>query len=160
MQKYLVVSFINPENVSDTFSAANWPLHCTLLPNFSTEASLEGVIQAVNKVATSHQQIIVEIGDEALFGPDANFPVSLVLPTRQILEFHASLASRLEALHITYDNPQFVHEGYRPHITIQENTRVNQGDFLTIKVISLVDMMPDGDTTRRKVIKSFELSHD
>lgn len=160
MQKYLVVSFINPENVSDTFSAANWPLHCTLLPNFSTEALPEDVILAVSKVATSHQQIIVEIGEEALFGPDANFPVSLVLPTQQVLEFHTSLTSRLEPLHITYDNPQFVHEGYRPHITIQENARVHQGNFLTIKTISLIDMIPDGDTTRRKVIKSFELSHD
>lgn len=157
MNKYVVVSFIKLKDIPELFPAANWPLHCTLLGNFSTKATQEKVIDRVEKVAISHEAITIEISKDTLFGPNADLPVSLVLPTRHIHEFHISLTSRLEPLGITYDHPQYIHAGYRPHITVQEEARVSEGDIISIDNIALVDVTPEGNETQRKVIKYFKL---
>jgi 2'-5' RNA ligase len=95
---------------------------------------------------------------EALFGPNKNIAVSLIRPDEALINMHTQLLSIATELGAVYDEVAFMSEGYRPHATIQASSRLLDGQKVTLNDFTLVDMYPNNDIARRRIIKTFSLT--
>lgn len=157
MQKYVIVHFIDSNNVPHNFNASEWPLHITLLANFTLAGKLETLITKLDGYSAQEQSFVVGVDSEDLFGLNKNVAVSLIEPSIEIIETHLSLARIAISLGAKFDEPRYMNDGFRPHATIQLKSRLKIGQTVNIDTFSLVDMFPDNDINKRRIIKKFEL---
>lgn len=157
-QKYVVAHFINADNVPDEFVASQWPLHVTLLANFTIAQPLEKLISALANYAKQTKVFDITADGEAQFGPEGNVSVSLIRPNENIAEIHSQLTIMTEELGAVYDETRFMGDGYRPHATIQADSRLADGQVITVNNFTLVDMYPHNDIGRRAIITTFPLT--
>ena len=159
-QKYVIVHFVEKAKVPNEFRASEWPLHITLLANFTIAQPIEGLENELANYALQLNPFDVVTDGEAVFGPNKNVAVSLIRPDKSILEVHHMLAAITARLGATYDEPAFMNGGYRPHATIQRSTRLSDGQKVALNDFTLVDMWPNEDINRRKIIKTFRFGKD
>lgn len=156
-QKYVIVHFIDIANVPEEFPSSEWPLHVTLLANFTIAQPLEQLKNDLADYALQAKPFDITVEGEALFGPSKNVAVSLIRPNNNITKVHNNLSSITIKLRAIYDEPAFMGDGYRPHATIQHNSHLADKQTVTLNDLTLVDMYPKNDINRRKIIKTFQL---
>ena len=156
-QKYVIVHFIDISKVPNEFPYTEWPLHVTLLANFTISQPLEKLIEKLELYALETEPFEIMSNGEDLFGPNQNVAVSLIQPSESIRKVHADLTSITKSLDAEYDEPKFMSEGFRPHATKQVNSRLADKQILTLNNFTLVDMYPDNEMNRRRIIKTYRL---
>jgi 2'-5' RNA ligase len=156
-QKYVIVHFVDKVSVPDEFPSSDWPLHVTLLANFTIDQPLEQLVTELSTYAKLTKPFVIIADGEARFGPDENVAVSLIQPSESIAEIHHQLSDISTGLGAVYDEPRFMGDGYRPHATIQVSARISNGQAVTVDNFTLVGMYPHEDIKRRKIIKTFSL---
>ncbi len=157
-QKYVIAHFVDISTVDEEFPASEWPLHITLLANFTLAQPIGELIKDLILYAKSVRQFSVVTNGEARFGPHDNIAVSLIEPSKNIIAMHRDLSGMASKLGATYDEPKFMADGYRPHATIQAKARLFDSQTIMIDNFTLVDMFPRNDINRRKIIRTFSLS--
>ncbi len=95
---------------------------------------------------------------KALFGPNKNVAVSLIRPEKSILGMHNELLSIALKLSAIFDEPSFIAEGFRPHATIQLKSRLEDKQTIRVTDFTLVDMYPNNDINRRRIVETYTLS--
>lgn len=153
-QKYVIAHFIEPVGPTYNFSCKEWPLHVTLLPNFIVSDSLDALISNLEEFSRSIAPFSIQVGKDANFGPNGEVLVSLIDPNADILSLHSKLLDITKSY--TFDTPQYIGEGYKPHATKQINNQLISGGRYLIDNMTLVDMFPDNDIERREIIKTFQ----
>lgn len=156
-QKYVIVHFIEVTKVPDEFPCTEWPLHVTLLANFTISQPIEKLIEKLDLYAGAIAPFEIMSDGEDLFGSNMNVAVSLIQPSKSIRKVHTELAALTKSLGAEYDEPKFMNEGFRPHATKQVNSRLADKQKLTLNNFTLVDMHPDSNVNRRRVIKTYKL---
>lgn len=156
-QKYVIVHFIDKANTPQEFPASEWPLHVTLLANFTLGKPIEQLEKELADYVQHAKPFDIMADGEAFFGPKQNVHVSLIKPNDEIIAMHNTLAAITKQLDAVYDEPAFMGEGYRPHATIQAKARLADKQSVPLDDITLVDMYPDENINRRRIIKTFAL---
>lgn len=157
-QKYTVIHFFTPLTDGIEFASIDWPPHTTLAETFAIRSSVSDLVDTLSRVAKNHLPIQTTALGDAHFGPDHSIPVTLIdmPPTLGIL--HGDIIAALKHdCGATFNHPQYIEQGYRAHSTIRPDARLHAGDHITIDSLSLVDMFPDKDPYKRKVIQTFYL---
>ncbi|HEY5805959.1 MAG TPA: 2'-5' RNA ligase family protein [Candidatus Saccharimonadales bacterium] len=153
-QKYCLVSFISPANISTEFDTADWPLHVTLADVFATDRAGTTIEAKLAEMLAAQPPVATVAGKETTLGTTS---VVLLDKNKALLELHDHLITLLEANGAVFNAPEFTREGFLPHCTVQRTGRLQNGDRLKIDTIALVDMFPDNNWQRRKVISIFKL---
>jgi hypothetical protein len=149
MPHYVAVLPLEPLNVGDGFSMSAWPLHVTIVSNFSSEL----VPAAVGALLTPAPQAMdVVVGGEAMFGARENVRVALVEHSNTLHAAHRDLVDRVRSSGAEFDNPEYLDDGYRPHVTATKRGRAQIGDRLHLTQLALVDMQPFGAGGLRRVV--------
>jgi len=163
--KYAIFHIIDKKmrqryKVSPEFLPSEWPLHLTLLGNFTTNAPIEHIINALINYTENIKPFEITVGNESLFGINEDILVSVLQTNGAIKELHNGLKGIMDAQEAIYDNSNFVGTGYNPHVTVQETTRLNTGQKILVGDITLVDMEPNGDSGKRRVVRTFFMHCD
>lgn len=156
-QKYVIVHFIDKSQVPKEFPSSEWPLHVTLLANFTLGKPIGQLDSELRGLAFQEEPFDIIADGEAIFGPKQNIAVSLIQPNERIQKLHERLADIASSLGAIYDEPAFMGEGFRPHATIQVNSRLSEKQLVTLNDFALVDMFPDNDINRRRIIETHKL---
>ena len=154
-QKYALVHFISPIAYDTQFSMSDWPLHITIADVFAVdryEHDLDAKLQLL--MTNSSPTTIRAIADGALGVTSVTF----LEVTPQLQQLHDAIVTLLEQNDATFNHPEFTKKGFIPHSTIQDDSRLNVGDNITLDTVTLVDMFPDDDWRQRKVIAHFSVS--
>lgn len=147
MGAFVVVAFVEPTPVGVPFSKRRWPLHVTLL---RFDAPRGPAMAAVGRaLAAHHDPITVRIADDANFGFHGRVRVSLVHHEPGLHALHERVLSEVAAVGGRVHSPQHTGRGFRPHITVQGDRRVHEGERVVLDDFALIDMAPDGDTSVR-----------
>jgi 2'-5' RNA ligase len=154
--KYVIVHMVEP-GFPLQFSTHRWPLHLTLLINFSLPVSEDLFIQKLDKLAAKCKPFDVRLGDKAMFGSAGKVPVRLAEHQPKLQDLHDSLMTLATGLGASYDSDQFMGAAYHPHVTLH-NRQLQRGYSFTLADVSLVDLAPDQNPRRRRVIKTIEFS--
>jgi hypothetical protein len=156
-QKYTIVCFLEPENAPANFSAVDWPLHVTMLDTFKTSWAVEELSRAIRETVSNIASFNIKPVKQAMLGPNKDVPVKLLKQDESILNLHSRLLALSEEGSFVFNTPDFVGDGFLPHVTDQRDGQVEVGEIYPVTTVSLVDMFPNGDGHQRRLIKTIKI---
>jgi hypothetical protein len=157
-QKYTVVHFFENQTQGLNFPAKEWPLHSTLLDIFTLHQPLYVLQAELQSIARTTEPFNIEATGETMFGTNHDIAVTLLAKDPALLELHEKLSALTEAASLTFDHPEFVGTGFIPHASIQSSGKLIIGKSYRISHISLVDMYPDENISRRAIMSTYYFS--
>lgn len=149
-----MVHFISPVAVGVQFHMSEWPLHTTLVDVFAIDRSASNINIKLAQLLEKTDPVTTLATTDTILGTTA---VTLLVSTPSLVSLHVAITNLLETNGAAFNTPEFNHDGFLPHSTIQQSGRLLEGDGVTIGSISLVDLFPDGDWQQRKVVATFTL---
>ncbi|MCU1551560.1 MAG: hypothetical protein JWR36_2120 [Glaciihabitans sp.] len=158
MPRYVAVLPLTPLRVGDGFTVSAWPLHVTIVPTFDSQLDAKDVGQQLAAAASGTRAIDIVVGGEAMFGTNANVSVALVRTSPELTLLHSRLLSGMVSIGASFNSPEYVGGGYRPHITATKRSGAAADDQLHLTQIALVDMEPFGDAGHRRVVWTLPLA--
>lgn len=157
-QKYTVVHFLNPLSEGQEFSMDNWPLHTTLADVFAIDLN-DKLYVDLQSFASFRKPVLAYAIDDAKLGSiDNEINVTLLEKTPDLQNLHDKLVDLLTKNGAVFNSPQFTHDGFLPHCTIQNGSRIKNGNEVKVQQFSIVDMFVSNDWRQRRVIKNFSLA--
>lgn len=158
MQKYVLVSLLERMNEGTEFAATNWPLHVTLASNFVVDREATGLFEELSALLAERKPIVTTAGDDEHFGPQKQVHVTLLKMNEELKSLHNDIIFLLKNVGAVFDEPRYLEEGYRAHATVQSHARLHKGDMVHIDALTIVDMFPHNDISRRKLLETINLS--
>jgi len=132
MHAYLIILEVTPLKVGGTYDML--PLHCTLVHWFWLRQTPEEVTKLLNAALSSSSHVLLRTGKEQQFtGKNKNgqvVPVTVndIEITPELRSLHERVCAELEAMGARYSAPQYVHDGFHPHVTHQKDGRLTPGE--------------------------------
>jgi len=156
MARYVVVLPLEPLAVGEVFTVAQWPLHVTLVEPFETDLDADALVAALAGVAreAAPRPISVAVGDDAMFGPRRDIPVSLVRDGGEIAALRAATIARLRELGVDLVR---LRPDFRPHVTAKRHGRVHRGERLDLGTVALVRLRPPETSHHGRIAGSWPL---
>lgn len=152
-QKWCIVSLLDPANDEFEFDWKDWPLHVTLAPTFAIDLSSAEIAALLDNLFAEQKAMATKAAEELTWA-------SKVIRLERTEELQNLQLRTVEALTdngAVFNEPQYVADNYIPHSTVQASGSLQIGDEVALSSFSLVDMFPDGDGARRKIVKTFKL---
>lgn len=143
MHAYLLILEISPLQVGQTYSMI--PLHCTLVHWFWLKQDPEEVAKQLRACLQSQASIALTAQDEQTFtgktkqGTTVPVTVNDIVATPELRQLHEAMCQELEAMGVQYSEPQYVHEGFHPHVTHQKEGKLTPGEVRISANICLVE---------------------
>ena len=156
-QKYALVQFFEPIDVSYEYSSSNWPLHSTIVDTFAIDWSVDEMVAQLTKLLSKHSVVNSQAEDDAYFGENGKTRVVLLQRTKSLVQLHLDILTVLEGGSIVLNDPQFARDGFLPHATIQKHAHLHKGDLVKVTSLSIVDMFPGADPYKRKVLETISM---
>lgn len=142
MHSYLMILEVTPLNVGKTY--AMLPLHCTLVHWFRMELDPANFTEKLEMVARNFAPLDLTAATEAIYTGKTKqgvipVTVNIVELTQDLKELHFQICEKLDELGVHYTAPQYVKEGYTPHVTVQNGEKLPIGVTHTSAAIYLVE---------------------
>ena len=151
-QKYTIVCFEEDLPLSYEFSMENWPSHVTLADVFSIEAEPSLVFEDLRRRLVLFSVLNSKIIAQEKFGEKMTIYVGLIKKTKALINLHTEIINVLGEHGVIFNNPEYMGEGFLPHITLEAGNVFEKDRSITFDSISLVDMFPDDNPAKRKIL--------
>ena len=143
-RRFTIACPIVPLQVGKTVLRASWPLHVTLVTNFDWGGTVDALVTALTPALQHRSTLDLVVGDEAMFGPERTVPVNRIEPDPKLRRLHdALIVEGMRFLH-----PEFVRDGYQPHLTHVPEGRRHAGDRVRLEQVALVELVGPEATVR------------
>ncbi|WP_370615746.1 2'-5' RNA ligase family protein [Mumia qirimensis] len=149
------MTFVEDLAVPEAFGRDAWPLHLTWVPPF--EAEEEAALEAVSRVAHGRTALVSEVVGEAWFGSRHDVRVGELARTAGVDTLHRDLLAALSESGVDVARMRHVRDEFRPHVSAQRGRSLAVGATVRLDAVTLVDMRPDGDPRRRRVVRTWPL---
>ena len=159
-QKYTIVQFFEDIDEGYEYPSDSWPLHSTIVDTFAINWSVDEMASRLEETLKNHALVDSEAEGDRFFGEDGQIQVVLLNRSNSLVELHQDALTTLEEGGLKLNDPQFARDGFLPHATIQKHARLNRGDKVQFTALSIVDMFPDEDPYKRKVIKTIAIGRE
>lgn len=157
-QKYCLIQPIVPLQIGDEFAASDWPLHVTIVGVFALNWN-ENYFLELLKLIKNHHIFSSQTMSIEYFGPKREVKVRLVEQNQKLQVLHTDIANFIAQSGGIFNDPQYQFDSFRPHVTMRGD-KPGENLEITFDKFALIDMFPNGDHTRRKIIRLFELSQN
>lgn len=156
-QKYTIVQFFDDIGEGYEYSSDSWPLHSTIVDTFAIDWSVDEMVGRLKDVLKNHATADSVAEDDRFFGDQGQVQVVLLNRSNSLVELHQDVLTALEEGGLKLNDPQFARDGFLPHATVQKHARLDKGDKVRFTALSIVDMFPDKDPYKRKVLKTIAI---
>lgn len=156
-QKYALVQFFDDIEEGFEYSSDNWPLHSTLVDTFAIDWSVGEMTAKLMELLSEHAIASSKAEDEQYFGENGRIKVILLKRADSLVKLHFDVLAILEDGGLILNDPQFARDGFLPHATVQAHARLNKGDRVQFTALSIIDMFPNKDPYKRKVLKTIRV---
>ena len=153
-QKYTIVQFFDDIDEGYEYSSDSWPLHSTIVDTFAIDWSVDEMASRLKDTLKNHATADSVAEDDRFFGDQGQVQVVLLNRSDSLVELHQDVLTALEDGGLKLNDPQFARDGFLPHATVQKHARLNRGDRVQFTTLSIVDMFPDEDPYKRKVLRT------
>ena len=158
-QKYTIVQFFDDIAEGYEYSSDSWPLHSTIVDTFAIDWSVDEVADRLKEALKNYEIAESMAEDDRLFGEQGQVRVVLLNRSKSLAKLHQDVLNTLEEGGLKLNDPHFARDGFLPHATVQKHARINKGDTVRFTALSIVDMFPDEDPYKRKVIKTIAVGN-
>lgn len=156
VQKYVLVTFLEDIQEGGEFSSSGWPLHITIASNFTIKCGVSELVEKLCSVIKERRPIKVTAGNDEFFGTQKQTRVTVLNMNKELKSLHHDLVTLLKSVGAVFDEPAYIEVGFRAHVTVQRDVRLQEGDAVIIDNLSLVDMFPENDPSQRKVLRTIK----
>ena len=158
MTAYLLALEIHPIKVGKTYEGL--PLHCTLVHWFYLD-SIKEIVRPIRQLLEKEEGPVLHIdGEEEFTGMTNDGPVPVLVNkvkrTPDISHLHEEILKILDTAEAKYSMPQYVHAGYEPHVTHQQEGRLERGDAVRVKSLYVAQADDPAYGNNRTVIFKFD----
>ena len=143
---YLFALAVTPLEVGRVYDEL--PLHCTFMFRFWSALQADGLAAAAAPIFEAASVITLTPYEHTHLGPN-QVGAHVVEKTPELMGLHMQLHDLLIALDAEFTKPQWVGEGYKPHITDRADESVAPGQPLHCPAAYLIEVI-DG----RRVVRS------
>lgn len=138
------------------------PLHNTLVHWFWLEQPPSRLVSRLSRVGRGAVRLVT--GEQEQFVAQTNdgfIPVTVTKleKTPELISLHERACEELEKLGVVYEKPEYVREGFTPHITHQAGEVVDPNGYLSNNLYVVTADRPEYGNTRAIVAK-IALSQD
>lgn len=151
-QKYTLIQFFEDISPGTQFTSTRWPLHSTVVDTFAIDWDVPTMVTRLKGYLSKVPPVNSVVLDDTFFGEEGQVRVALIQKNDQLIALHEGIVMLLGEGGLKLNDPQFAHDGFLPHSTVQKHARLNKGDAITFNSLALVDMYPDQDPYERKII--------
>ena len=137
MHSYVIVSFFD-KNFPELFPGIDWPLHTTIIRNFSSSKGVSELIHILDAACLGTKEINTRGKAREMFGFDKDVSVTELEKTTELESFQNKVTQYLKDL-IEPIGPQY--DSYRPHVTDRHGIKIGIGQNVIISSISLVEIL-------------------
>lgn len=156
-QKYTIICLLEDRVTGSTYDYTAWPLHITIADTFAIDWQVGQILNALKSIAAKTKKFTAKAAHDEYFGANHDIGVTIITPDEQLTRLHYDIVKALKPGGLIFNDPQYNEAGYRAHAKIQPHARINEGDSVDISKIALIDMFPEKDPYKRKVLGVFEL---
>jgi len=156
-QKYVVARFSKELPDEFEFSMKDWPLHVTLADVFAVDGEWTSLLKDLNLSLKNEKAFFSQTIAKDFFGDDGSTKVILIENTAELRNLHETIISVLEKHGAVFNSPEYVNAGFKPHVTEQAESRLEIGDIVEFRSLTLVDMFPNKDPYQRKILGTVHL---
>ena len=158
-QKYAIISPIDPIQEGQIFGSNNWPLHTTLADTFAINSIDNDLFTQLRSIAKNRTVTITGYAD-SYFGKLRETKVMLLKPTKELIDFHSDIIDLLIEKGAVFNDSQYTKAGFIGHVTQQSHRTMQINDTAQLNSIAIIDMFPDKNPYKRRVIKLINFSKD
>ena len=158
-QKYTIISPIDSIREGQIFNSNNWPLHTTLADTFAIDPVDNGLFTQLRSIAKNRKVLITGYTD-SYFGKQNETRVMLLKPSKELLSLHYDIIDLLINKGAVFNDIQYTKAGFIAHVTQQAHRTMQVDDTVQLSSIALIDMFPDNNPSKRRVIKLIDFSKD
>ncbi|MDN5274679.1 MAG: hypothetical protein JWP06_580 [Candidatus Saccharibacteria bacterium] len=151
-QKYTLAHTISDLPDGYEYSMKDWPLHITLADVFAIDGDPGSLLKDIATRLRTYIPVRAEVVDDEWFGEDKSVHVRLLNKTPELQELHETILRVLDGYYVVFNHPEYNGSGFRPHATVQLKEQLALKDVVTFGSITLIDMYPDENPYRRRVI--------
>ncbi len=161
MHAYLIILEITPLKTGSTYDML--PLHCTLVHWFWLKQEPEEVAQRLTTALNNTSSVVLKAGAEQVFtgknknGKQVPVTVNDIELTSELRNLHDQVCATLEDMDVRYSEPQYVHEGFHPHVTHQKDGQLSPGETRKSAELYLVEAAAPEYGNERTIRSSVEL---
>jgi 2'-5' RNA ligase len=156
-QKYTIVAFLEEMHEGAEYPSSQWPLHVTVADTFAVGWKATDLSEKLSLLSDRHAPSVVTAAHDEHFGPERQTQVTILKVNDELTALHYDVVALLEDAGAVFNNPQYTREGFRAHITVQPHARLDEGDYVMLDNLAIVDMFPREDPYLRKVISIVKL---
>ena len=153
-QKYTIVQFFDDIDEGYEYSSDSWPLHSTIVDTFAIDWSVDEMASRLKDTLKNHATADSVAEDDRFFGDQGQVQVVLLNRSDSLVELHQDVLTALEDGELKLKDPQLARDGFLPQATVQKHARLKKGDRVQFTALSIVDMFPDEDPYKRKVLRT------
>lgn len=156
MRAFLVAFEVEPVVMGRVYETL--PLHCTLMHWFRTKLDHHAIKHVVGLVCYTNGPLFLHAGGIENFGPQKTIPVSVIRETRDLMALHTKIHQVLLDLSVTFVEPQYVGEGYRPHVTVTDGRFFPVRDSMRVLNGYVVQALNASELKEKKIVASFRMT--
>jgi len=133
------------------------PSHLTLISRFYSHETSEQITAMVHDLFNETRSIDLLFQKSTEIGPKQT-PVHIIEPSTELKLLHAKLLKILDENDVTYTQPQFIGNGWRPHVSERENDNFITGKSQLSKYAYLIEVFIQNENHLRVVRQKFKLT--
>jgi hypothetical protein len=161
MYSYLLALEITPLEIGKTYTSL--PLHCTLVPWFSLDMQSKDCLKAIRSFLKGASPVQLIAGQQKTFtAKTAHGIIPLTVNTIKLSvdlrELHLHICEKLDTLGARYATPQYVKEGFTPHVTHQGDEKLVASEVHCSEALYLIAADTPEYGTSRRVISKIKLT--
>jgi len=157
-QKYTIIQLFEEVPESAFFSSNDWPLHSTIIDTFAIDWTVDVMAEALSTLLSDYTAIKTVATKDEFFGLEKQTHVILIDMSDSLIKLHYDVVELLENGGLRLNDPQFAKKGFLSHATVQKHARLSKGETVTFNALSIVDMFPDEDPHKRRILKTIKFS--
>jgi hypothetical protein len=151
---YLNTLEIEPLGVGGSYNPL--PAHLTLMSRYWSELQPNQIFTTLKPTFEQVGELTLRIGDREIIGPQQT-PVHLIIPSTQLTDLHNQLKQQLDELCVTYAYPQFVGQGWKPHVSYRQESEYKPGAAQHCGAAYLIEVTNSTDGDMRHIRSKFSM---
>lgn len=156
-QKYTIVQLLEPMNEGDEYDPSDWPLHVTLADIFAVDCDINDLFVQLTDLLSNRKPVTGVAAHDEHFGPRKQTRVTILDMSEELIALHYDIIALLKRNGATFNTPQYIEAGFRAHATVRPQARLRQGGVVHFHALTVIDLFPNENPNRRKVLKTIPL---
>jgi len=151
---YLFTLEVAPLHVGEAYNPL--PSHLTLMSRFWSQLSPNDLHETVKPLFQQTPPLELHFGGTIALGPKHTV-VHMIEHTEAMQRLHMQLYSLLSSIPVTYTAPQYVSDGYKPHVSVREGDLFATGHRQLTSTAYLIEVTKQNDADLRHICAKFDL---